>query len=41
MGAVIRPVLSVAKTESGRLMIWYDRTINEVMKRAILTEVKS
>jgi len=40
MGVVICPILSMAKTESGRLVIWYDRTINEVMKRAILTEVK-
>jgi len=40
MGAVIRPVLSVAKTESGRLVVWYDRTINSLLKRAILAEVR-
>ena len=41
MRAVIRPVISVSRTESGKMIIWYDRTINELLKRAVLTEVKS
>jgi len=41
MGAVIRPILSIARTESGRLVVWYDRTINSLLKRAVLTEAKS
>jgi len=40
MGAVIRPVLSISKTEGGRLVVWYDKTINGLLKRAVLTEVK-
>jgi len=40
MGAVIRPVLSVAKTESGKMVVWYDKTINSLLRRAVLMEVK-
>lgn len=41
MRAVIRPILSIARTESGKMVVWYDRTINGLLKRAVLTEVKS
>ena len=41
MGIIIRPILSIARTESGRAVIWYDRTINELLKRAVLTEVRT
>jgi len=40
MGAVIRPVLSISRTESGRLVVWYDRTINGLLRRAKMMEVK-
>jgi len=41
MGAVIRPVLSVTKTESGKMVVWYDKTVNSLLRRAVLTEVKN
>jgi len=40
MGAVIHPVLSIARTEGGRLVVWYDRTINSLLRRAKMMEVK-
>jgi len=34
----LKPFLSHARLESGRLIIWHDRTINRVLQRAIKAE---
>ena len=39
MGVVIKPVLSY-KRKGGVVMISYDRTVNSLLKRAVLMEVK-
>ena len=40
MGQVItlKPVLSYTRTESGKLVIWHDKVINNILQRAIATE---
>jgi len=40
MGVVIKPVYSYKTSPSGIKKIWFDKTLNELMKRKLLTEVK-
>ena len=41
-GVVIdfRPVVSTARLESGHLVMWHDRTMNSLLKRAARLEVR-
>jgi len=42
MGKVrnLKPVLSYARLESGKLLIWHDKTVNALLKRAKQYEEK-
>ena len=40
MGVVIKPIISYARTESGKLVVWYDKTMNYLLRRTVLMEVK-
>jgi len=40
MGIIVsvKPILSYAETESGKLVIWHDKVINNLLQRAIRAE---
>jgi len=38
MGMIITPCISTQELESGHRIVWYDRTINNVLKRSIFSQ---